>query len=389
MEFASGLTLDLQRTRPLSQLRILAAGELGWRTTGGAEARVPDLQLSYRRDTGGADLAAKIRVQRTDLRRLTSFIDPVTGAALDRESPGHRLAYRAEVRARVGKDGPLEGSIGLVHAGRRFSGAAGYVGSDRTRVSVGVTGRHGRLAWTNRVTAERERADSQPALTSRRLDVTTGLEVELDQITRAKVAVGHTVLRQRGGFWGDQTGLHWSLSVTRDRKAGQVRASYQREIAPNGARDSLMFGGKSRTGIGAISARLGLMRDATVGGVFVGDLRYTRRLSQGRFEVRALRELRVQDGGAVQVVTEGSAKISHEVLRGGRITFDLGIADIRTLNRTVGARQRLRVGASYGVAVTSDWRLEGGIDHRVSRPGPFGRSTTLFVTLSRDVLSAQ
>ena len=177
----------------------------------------------------------------------------------------------------------------------------------------------------------------------------------------------------------------WSVAAQRDVPDGSHRVSLKRELANAGPRTTLTYNHDIELPVAALSYGIGLTRRANGGDVVVASLSYSLPLPEGIVTAGLTREVVTDADGDEELTSNFSASYSRQVNESSSLTFSLNGAELSD------DTTQYALGASYSRALTSDWNLTAGVQHRSITEVGSDRETSnaIYVTVNRQWIARQ
>lgn len=316
--------------------------------------RDPSIALAYRRDSASTrlNLDATLRQRRVDSFDVVFDEDDlglITLSLTDTTVTQRQIGTRA--RLEFGRDAPFGGSFGIGQTDTRYS-------SNTVADLINNRRRNADLSLQFRVS---------PVLT-----LTTGLQV--------------AQFKEQGAAQRQTETL--SLGLALDRPDGDYNLDLRTVRTPDGTRYALTLGRQLDLPRGALSMNAGLIRTAAGDTRVIGSVAWREDLPDGNLTLGLARSV---SGDARDRETEttrlnlGASRTLTPTISG---QANMGIQHSK-LSNTSETAQSMELSASIRYAVTEDWGLRAGANHRIQRgtASNTANSTTLFLTLDREYLS--
>ena len=361
---STGLSFNLTKATPISSLSLGASALLRFASGDGAANLErglvePNLNLRYIRSLPSASFSMAANLRTTDIAAGSfTIIDPNSGLpvnVVDDTGTGARQSYDLGTQLDLAQSAPVSytlnagiSGVNYIDASNptlfdsqkvRFGAAVNFAISDVTTASLGL--RYSRFTNDNPATAAR---------------VTTGVDASLN------------ILRPNGAF---------TTSLSTDH-------------TPDGNRSSLSFGRNYVLPNGALSASIGMTRDAAGANSLSGALSYNRVLPNGAINL-ALRQSVTSDEATdidrkITAITLGYQRALTQL---SSVSFDASYSKIDSSAAGAGSANT-SLTATYTHNLTPDWGLDLGYRHRIKEQNASGTATsnTVFLQLSRS-FSAQ
>jgi hypothetical protein len=317
----------------------------------------PSLTFGYGRTSASADLRINATIREQDisfLRALDAFIDDDGTIDLpddfsDLNGEGTRRDASLDVTYRWGLDAPFGGSF--------VAGVRDLSYQDATDADLND---------------------------SRRYHVGAGLRFALSQVTELTTDLRYSTFDEDGV--ADSRGtlrLDTGLAITRPN--GKAFGRLTAEDTEDGTRLGLTFGRDLELPAGALSASIGVTRDAEGDLQLTGALSGRQDLANGALTGSLQRTVRSDSDDAEEVLTNLRIGYTRELSPLSSLSLDLGYANSQS-TATNDSTSNTSVSATYNRALTSDWNLDLGYRHRIRDTDTDGRanSDSVFLSLRRD-----
>jgi hypothetical protein len=317
----------------------------------------PDLTFGYSRSSANADLRIDAAIRERDiafLRSLDEFIDEDGNIDLpddfnDLDGEGTRRNASLDLNYRWGLDAPFGGSV-----------------------SAGVND----LSYQD--------ATSSDLDDSRRYYVGAGLRFTLSPVTELTTDLRYSIFDEDGVADSRKT-LRFDTGLAIARPNGQLFGRLTAEDTEDGTRLSLTFGRDLELPSGALSASIGVTRDAEGDLQLTGGLSGRQDLANGTLTGSLQRSVRSDSDDEEEILTNLRIGYRQDLSPLSSLSLDFSYADSQN-TLTDGSTSNTSIGATYNHALTEDWDLDLGYRHRIRDDDTDGRadSDSVFLALRRD-----
>lgn len=385
----STLTLDASATARAARFPAPTGN-----TSGFGDA---NLRLGYTRQGAHSSLSFSALYNEADL----DFIDPLRDPVLiaDPTAPGGvtlvndtgtRTNQQVSLGFETGIDMPLGMSASFSHRRLDYVGTISPSLYDTETTSASATVR-ATVTPTTQLSLTGSATDytASDALATMRENrsLSLGLSQQVDAITSLTASLGWSQVRTTRNVGAPilNEGTTFSLGASREIATGSVSLSYGRSIDTNGNRDTLNLRHQREFQTGGIDLGIGLTRGSAGTTQAIADIRWTQELPRGAISASLSRGVSTNDALADVLSTRASANYTHEISEISSMSFGVNLA--RTEDGGAGATTtttRSGVTVSYNRALTQDWNLSAGVEHRrLDDAGGQASDNALFVTLGR------
>lgn len=317
----------------------------------------PDLTFGYSRTSANADLRINAAVRERDiafLRSLDEFIDEDGNIDLpddfnDLDGEGTRRNASLDVIYRWGLDAPFGGSL-----------------------SAGVND----LSYQD--------VTSPDLNDSRRYYVGAGLRFALSEVAELTTDLRYSIFDEDGVADSRKT-LRFDTGLSIARPNGQVFGRLTAEDTEDGTRLGLTFGRDLELPAGALSASVGVTRDAEGDLQLTGNISGRQDLANGVLTGSLQRSVRSDSDDAEEILTNLQIGYRQDLSPLSALSLDFSYADSQnTLINS--STTNASIGATYNRALTDDWNLDLGYRHRIRDDDTDGRadSDSVFLVLRRE-----
>lgn len=366
-------------------------------TDSGFEA--PSARLSYSREGARSRISMDANWQNADIRFLSPFDDQVlildeeTGEPLLVSDPGSRERIDFGLRYETGIDAPLGLVLTARHNELNYSDTLDndyydretdtFSAQLRLRFSPVTTG-FVTASQTNYSDDDTDQTDRE----TRRIGVS--LAHDIDPATQVRASLGTVRIDKTETVGGGvrvndvDEGLDASLALSRDLTNGSARLSYTHSAGATGDRDTLRVGRAMDLPRGTLSFNIGASQGDSGNTALVADIAYTQTLVRDSFNLSLARAVTGDDDDVL--TTRLRAGWDHEIGELSSLSLDLAYTHVEDGGAgDTTERERANLQLAYNRALTEDWRLSAGYEHRLydTENQPEARSNGVFVTLKR------
>lgn len=351
----TNLSLGIATETRTQRLSFDASGSLQVGT--GQRARVfrdPSVALAYRRDGASTrlNLDASLRQRRVETLDFV-FGEDELGLITVIPTDSSVIQRQTGLRARIefGRDAPFGGSFGVGQTDTRYTAntIADLVNNRRRNADLAL------------------RFQVSPVITLR-----TGLQV--------------SQLKEEGA--AQRQTETFSLGLTLDRPDGDYNLDIRTVRTPDGERYALTLGRQFELPRGALSVQAGLINTVAGNTRMIGSVAWREDLPDGQLTLGLERtvsgDVRDRETESTRLNVGASRTLTPQI--SGQANMGLRHSK---LSGTSESSQSIELSASIRYAVTEDWGLRAGANHRIQRgtDSNTANSTTLFLTLDREFLS--
>lgn len=371
-----GLTSPSPGTRTGSTARL----NFGWVTDTGVDRFSVDAAASLRAFGGRGRAAGDI----------SGFREPRVGVGYIRSGADGSFQLSARwredsIRSLRGLDEFLDPETGLIELPEDFDALVG-TGTRRNRaanarLSIGENATLGFVLGAGvSATDYRNAAPSLIPATRTRADATARLR--LNPVATATAGLRYARFDPRGGASRTTTGL--TLGYAQDLPTGQFGLDGAADFRPEGTRLSASVRWRMERPRGGLGLSLGLARPAGGSRVrVISSLNWRQDLPGGSLSAQFQNSVDAGSDDTDRVLTALAVNWTHEVGPLSTLSLDARHA----VSSRVGVGQRTAsttLGATYTHALTQDWGMSVGYNHRIRREtGTRARGDTVFLTLRR------
>ena len=356
----------------------------------------PTLTLSYTRTGARSRLDVNARYNKADL----DFVDPLTDQILiaDPSNPGNfiltnatgtrtALSYGAGIE--TGIDMPVGLTLRVNRSEIDYAGTVGASLYDTKTDSATATVRMDLSPSTQAsltVSATDYTARNATRTTRDTRALSLGLTHQFDEATQMTASVGRSrIVNDSLAGTVVREGTTYGLSASRAFAVGQVGLSYARSIDTNGSRDTLSLTHARETALSRMNLSLGLSKGSAGTTAVIANAAVSRDLARGRLNLSLARSVSTDDALNDVLSTRASASYAHEINDVSSMSF--GVTFARTEDGGAGATaqtDRSSVNITYNRALTEDWQMSAGVEHRrLDRTTGTASGNAVFVTLGR------
>lgn len=356
----------------------------------------PTLQLAYTRQGARSRLSFSARYNQADLDFLDPLRDPILiadptlpgGLALVTET-GQRTNLQYSLGFETGIDSPVGFSL---QASRRELDYTNTVSPNLFDTETDSLSASLRLDLTpaSRLTLTGSATDYEAANTvnTRRENRSLGLgySAQLDEATELSARIGWSEVRvEETGGTTLREGMTFGFGASRALAVGSLGVSYDRSLDSNGARDTINLRHTRETQTLDIGLGLGLTRGTTGTTSVIADVSLEKALPRGAFTFGLSRSVATNNNLADVLYTRANASYTHEIDTLSSVS--LGATYARTEDGGAGntaTSSRSALSVTYNRALTEDWRMSAGYEHRRLQNTTGDTSgNAIFVTLGR------
>lgn len=265
------------------------------------------------------------------------------------ETSATRRRYGGNARLEFGRDAPFGGSVFASQQETRYSGTNNPDLVDSTRRSAGVS-----------------------------------LRFDLTEVLRLNTGVSVSQFDEVGS--PTRQTERYSLGLALDRPDGNYSVSLSSVQTPEGGRNSLSFGRQLELPRGTLGLSAGL--NVSPGGSrgLIGAVSWSEDTPNGSVGLSLSRSVTSDTRDRETVVTRFNARTTQNLTPDLVGQANLGLQE-NTRSDTDETIRNLTVSASVRYALTPDWGLRAGADHRIRRAeATSASSSSLFLTLDREFL---
>ncbi|WP_166486307.1 outer membrane beta-barrel protein [Jannaschia sp. CCS1] len=389
------LGFTLQSITRAQSFSLSADGRLQFDEDGGGIEN-PGLAADYTRANETTALSLGVSYSLDEVDGEMDILDPLTQSVINFiDDDGTLETVTATAGLQTGLDARFGTDTQFSYSSRRYSGTSDpdLTDSDILQASMAlrfdVSPAISLEVTANHVRREESGGTNESRETSR---AGIGAEILLDPLWTATVDLQYSDISTEvdDGFGGrlisGQTGTGFTLTVNREFRTGTLGVSVSRQIAANGAEDSVRV---SRTmelaNDGVLSWSLGLVSFSNGDTSPIASFAYAVPTRRGNFAVnlQQMTALNEGDQSVISTVAGLSYNLSTTEISRWSLTGDLTRVDV--VGSDTEDQQRLEVGVSYSHALTRDWDLSAGVSHRVNYAGgdQDSSASTLSIALGR------
>lgn len=317
----------------------------------------PRIRLGYTRTGAGSSLQLGASYTQADiatLRDLSDFLDPDTGEIVlppDFEGltgTGIRRVSSASARLRLGENAPVTTTLTAGVSDTRYENASPAL-VDALRTNAGASARF-----------------------------------RLTPVLAATAGVRWSRFDPAAGAVRETTGL--DLALSQEFPRGAVTLAFAADMLPEGTRLGVSLGRTLDLPAGSLSVSVGATQPAGSSSIgLTGALRYNQDLAGGRtIAATASRSIGSGIDDTERTVTLLSLAYGQEIGPNGRLGLNASHV-ISSVVTTGVETATTSLGASYSHALTADWTVTLGVNHRIrSATGAAeARGSTIFLSLGR------
>lgn len=306
----------------------------------------PSAELGYKRSGATSSFTASAFFRESDLAEgLALSDDAVPVLVLENGSAritGGRLGYS------FGEDAPFGGTL-----------RAGLTDTDYTG------------------TTDADLVDN------RTLTAGIGLHFSLNEVTEATLDIDHRVYDEAGAA-PEESSTTLAAGLVRTLPRGSLRARLSTTFDGDGSRSGLSFGRSIDLPNGALSLDLGLTESEGSGFDVTGAVAYQQDLPRGGLSARLSRAVTTDAGNDETLVTALSLGLTQELTP--RMGLNMGADWSRSEDTASGSvTDNASLNAALNYALTPDWTLSAGANHRMKDEDGVGRaqSNSVFLSVGR------
>lgn len=266
------------------------------------------------------------------------------------ETNATQRRYGANARLDFGRDAPFGGSVFVSQQDRRFSGTTNPDLVDSTRRTAGVS-----------------------------------LRFDLTEVLRLNTGVTVTQFDEDGA--PKRQTEQYSLGLALDRPDGSYSVSLSSAQTPEGGRNSLSFGRQLELPRGTLGLNAGVNLSPGGRRGVIGSVSWSEATPNGSIGLSLSRSVTSDARDRETVVTRFNAQTTQSLTPDLVGQASLGLQE-STRSDTDETIRNLSLSASVRYALTPDWGLRAGADHRIRRTDTnTASSSSLFLTLDREFIA--
>ncbi|MFN6979090.1 MAG: hypothetical protein ACK4OP_13260, partial [Gemmobacter sp.] len=223
--------------------------------------------------------------------------------------------------------------------------------------------------------------NANPALIdATRINAGIAARLRLSPVTNATVGLRWSRFDPVIGVARETTGIDVGLSQEFPR--GSLGISFAADLLPEGTRLGVTLSRNVEFPTAELSAAIGATRPAGSDGISVtGNLRYRQQFPLGSLTAEASSTVGTGADDTQRVITVLSLAYGQEIGPNSRI----GLNASHTISTAVATGSEIATtsfGASYSHALTADWNLTLGLNHRIRNETAVGQAASSGVSLS-------
>lgn len=355
-EFFSRLDFGLTFATPIQQLVV--SGDIGLRTINGAESDTlkngfadPNLRIDYARQSRDAELSLGIFIRERDasttsLEFLNGIADPTLVTA-----DGTSLRYGFDAALELRRRSPFGITLSAGYDALRYSDTTAVSLTDQDRFRLGAA-----------------------------------LRFDLNDSAQATLDLRYRTFEDFGTVEGIRETIVLGGNIRQNLKNGNMFLRLNSTFTEDGDRYSLSAGRTLNTPLWELSGSLGLTRTENGDIVSIGTFAATRSLPDGTLGATFNRSVNSGSEDNEQEVT--SLNLSYAKQLNSLTSIDASFAFNETDNTAAGGTSNLSTfGINLRRNLTSTWRMDVGLQHRVSKSttGVRARDNQLSINLRHDL----
>lgn len=207
-----------------------------------------------------------------------------------------------------------------------------------------------------------------------------GLRFSLNEVTEATLDIDHRLYDETGAAPAESS-TTVAAGLTRALPRGSLRAGLSTTFDADGSRSGLSFGRSIDLPNGALSLDLGLTQSEGGGVDVTGALAYQQDLPRGGLSARLSRAVTTDAGNDQTLVTALSLGLAQELTP--RMGLNMGADWSRSEDTASGTvTDNTSLNAALNYALSQDWTLSAGANHRIKDEDGIGRANANSVFLS-------
>jgi len=361
-----------------------------------SEFNEPRVRLAYSRNSANSQIAGQAEYRETDLTFNQSLTDINQDGVIDAADiiidPGTRVTTRAGVTWQVGINDPLGFVLSYNHSKREFRGTTdpNLFDSQSDRYSLATLLRISPVLQGNVTLSYIDYSANDAALTDRQTTtLSTGITYNVSPVTTINASIGVSqvdeTLRAIPSNTVDE-GFVASFSWAKTLANGAANFVVDQTFGTNGDRTNVQAGRSYVLPRGTFDFSFGVTQGPFGKTTPIGSLNYTHKLPSSQFTAALQR--RVSTSTQSVETQQTQASLGYDYFINSVSSASLGVNYLEQANDGTGPsnrRQRANLNASYTHALTKDWDMTVGYQHRFANdPAPGSASgNSIFVSLGR------
>lgn len=317
-------------------------------TTSSDGFRDPFVSLSWIRATKASSLDVSLGYSSSDLATLRRSAIDVTNPTVDTiTSTGTRNRTSLAVTGQYRLDAPLGYMLGYSYDDVNYTGDSNSTDNTRHRLKA-------------------------------------GLRADFDAITQGHATLGYSYFQSDDPDEDGNTTPSLELGLDRLQSRGKITTLLRYDDRPGGAVTTLTFGRSLQRPNSAIQWTLGSSFDD--GNVdLVGSVGWNQTLRSGSLSLAFNRAIGTNDADQNELQTGLRAGYSHTLTARDQLALSVGYAESQLSGSGGGTAYDGYLTASWNRALTADWGMNVGYEHRISKDTDTSEasSDSIFVGLSR------
>ena len=361
-----------------------------------SEFNEPRVRLAYSRNSANSQIAGQAEYRETDLTFNQSLTDINQDGVIDAADiiidPGTRVTTRAGVTWQVGINDPLGFVLSYNHSKREFRGTTdpNLFDSQSDRYSLATLLRISPVLQGNVTLSYIDYSANDAALTDRQTTtLSTGITYNVSPVTTINASIGVSqvdeTLRAIPSNTVDE-GFVASFSWAKTLANGAANFVVDQTFGTNGDRTNVQAGRSYVLPRGTFDFSFGVTQGPFGKTTPIGSLNYTHKLPSSQFTAALQR--RVSTSTQSVETQQTQASLGYDYFINSVSSAYIGVNYLEQADDGVGPsnrRQRSNLNASYTHALTKDWDMTVGYQHRFANdPAPGSASgNSIFVSLGR------
>ena len=210
-----------------------------------------------------------------------------------------------------------------------------------------------------------------------------GLRFTLNEVTEATLDIDRSLYDEAGAAPAERS-TTVAAGLVRALPRGSLRGTLSTTFDVDGSRSGLSFGRSIDLPDGALSVDIGLTESEGGGTDVTGALVYQKELPRGGLSAQLSRAVTTDAGNDETLLTALSLGLTQELTT--RIDLNMGADWTRSEDTASGlVTDNASLNAALNYALTQDWTLNVGANHRIKNEDGLGRanSTSVFLSVGR------
>ncbi|MGR3762403.1 hypothetical protein ACUXV3_20055 (plasmid) [Roseobacteraceae bacterium NS-SX3] len=335
----------------------------------------PEARLSYSRDTGNAQASFFASYAESELRfsEITGDVnlDGVIDAGDLVVDTGTRERSRISGELRTGINDPLGFSLSASHreVDYRDTTDPSLFFNRTDRVSAGVSLRLSPVLQADLQAAYIDYEDeASPPVDRQTREFSAGLTYEMSPRTTLTVRGGQARIEETVGTAPQtiDTGRTASIALVHDLKNGSASASFDRGFGTNGSRTTVLLGRAMELPNGTLGLSLGSSRGPFGDTTAVGSIDVSYNLANSRLQGSLRRDVGTSTQRNELRETRARLAYLYDLSSISSLGLTVNYVDQTNVVPNLGTdRTRANINASYSQALTQDWSMTAGVEHRI------------------------